>query len=115
MQVKDAFEVLVEVLNGQTLQFVEDASQLLTRVGVRIAPIPRSHQDTCMLGTQMTNFDTMLVAVTQHKAHRFGQGAQWRLPQKLQWLVPHHECHGGRLTNFPSSNRLASALRWLPA
>ena len=81
MYVKDALELLVEVLNRNRAQFVKDAAYLHANVSVRIGSWLGSHQIPSSALADLFHIRRIVMLITQNVAH-----FQRQFPQQgLQW------------------------------
>ena len=61
MPVEDAFEMLVEVFDGQGTEFVENAAHVYPGIGMRIRSILGSDQETTRLGTDILHIGCVVM------------------------------------------------------
>jgi len=65
MPIKDAFEMLIEILHGNRTKLMEDPSYFDTVVGVGIASILGGHEHPISLLTVLMQFRRVVMAITQ--------------------------------------------------
>ena len=80
VHIEDAFEVLVEVLDGEGAQFVEDAAHLDAVVGVGIGSPAGRHQEAVGGGALLVKSGILVSGVAQDEANGWWQHVQqaWR-------------------------------------
>src|SRR5260370_32649653 len=69
MPIKDAFEMLIEILHGNRTKLMEDPSYFDTVVGVGIASILGGHEHPISLLTDLMQFRRVVMAITQDETH----------------------------------------------
>ncbi len=70
MSIKDAFEVLIEIFHGDRAQFMEDAPDLHSSIGMRVAPIARGDEQPIL---QVVNSTEKIPKSATPKVSRGGE------------------------------------------
>jgi hypothetical protein len=83
MSIKDAFEVFIKIFHDPGTQFVEDAAHLHPIIGVRIASVHISHQQTFIALTKGVQLRCVVVKVAEDETDLVRHFAQ----QFRRWVA----------------------------
>src|SRR5258708_14575085 len=80
MPIENGFKQVIEGFNGLRAQFVENTPNLNTSIGMRIFSASGSDQQAVITRTRLAQVRVVVMRITQHKTHLFGQ-----LSQQQRW------------------------------